>query len=256
MQSNTILGLFIGQNVITLQSVGSTNEYLKGELSKSTPFAEGTAIMAVEQTAGRGQQGAKWETAAGENLTFSVLLKPVFLLPTHQFRLTVAISLAIAEWLGSLLPVEVKIKWPNDLYVGNKKIGGILIENILKGNTWKAAIIGIGVNVNQVVFPDQIRHRVSSIKQILQKDNDIPGLLSDLCFYLDQEYAALRNGQHATQLTRYRQKLYRYGELHPFLIDGIQVDGVLRGVTDGGRLQLDFNGHVVDFDIKEVAFVI
>lgn len=236
--------------------VDSTNEYLKNKLSKSTPFAEGTVIMAVQQVAGRGQQGTVWHSERGKNLTFSVLLNPTFLDPIHQFRLTVAISLALTNWLEPLLQHPVKIKWPNDIFVDDKKIAGILIENQLTGKNWKSAIVGIGINVNQTEFVEPISKRSCSIKQILHRDSNIPELLSDLCFSLEEEYLALKSGEHEMQLALYKQHLYRLGEPHSFLIDGIKVGGVLRGVTDKGRLIIDFNGHITDFDIKEVAFVI
>lgn len=256
MQSNTFSGLFEGQNVITLQRIPSTNEYLKKELSKSTPLAEGTVIMAVDQYAGKGQKGTSWQSEPGKNLTFSLLLTPAFLDPKNQFSLTVAMSLAVARWLESLLRAAVTIKWPNDIYVSDRKIGGILIENILKGNIWKSAIVGIGINVNQTDFPDGIRERTTSVRQILHRDCQIPELLAELCTYIEREYFALKEGGYEAQLAQYTQHLYRIGELHPFLIDGVKVDGILIGVTETGRLQLDFNGHVVDFDIKEIAFVI
>lgn len=256
LQSNTFSGLFEGQNVITLQRIPSTNEYLKNKLSKSTPLREGTVIMAVDQYAGRGQKGTVWQSEPGKNLTFSLLLMPSFLDPKHQFHLTVAISIAIAQWLESLLHRHVKIKWPNDIYVGDRKIGGVLIENILKGSVWKSAAIGIGINVNQVAFPDTIDERITSIKQILHRDCDPAELLTDLCQYIERAYTELKKGANNTLLTRYKQYLYRLGELHPFLVDGVRVNGVLSGVTESGRLQVDFNGHTVDFDIKEIAFVI
>ncbi|MGK6350728.1 biotin--[acetyl-CoA-carboxylase] ligase [Parapedobacter sp. DT-150] len=256
MQSNTFSGLFEGQNVITVQRTPSTNEYLKKELSKSTPLAEGTVIMAVDQFAGRGQKGATWHSEPGQNLTISILLTPTFLSPKHQFHLTAAISLGIVRWLESLLPEDVYIKWPNDLYVNHKKIGGILIENILKGHVWKAAIVGIGINVNQLAFPEPIRESVISIKQILHHDCNLSHLLTDLCKHIEQEYLVLKTGDVETQLTTYSARLYRLGEPHHFLIDGVRVMGVIVGVTESGRLQIDFNSHVVDFDIKEIAFVI
>jgi len=256
LQSNTFSGLFEGQNVITLQQVDSTNEYLKKELSKSRPLTEGTVILAVHQFAGRGQQGATWFSEPGRNLTFSLLLMPTFLNPKHQFRLTVAISLAIARWLEQLLSVGVKIKWPNDIYVGDRKIGGVLIENILKGKAWKSAIVGIGINVNQTDFPAAIRRRITSIKDYLREDSDIGELLTALCRSIEREYLALKQGQTEAQLASYKQRLYRLGERHPFLVSGVKVDGILLDITETGRLQIDFGGHVADFDIKEVAFVI
>ena len=211
--------------------------------------------MAVDQYAGRGQQGTVWQSEPGKNLTFSLLLMPAFLDPKHQFRLTVAVSIALVRWLESLLPTPVAIKWPNDLYVGDRKIGGILIENILKGKYWKSAVVGIGLNVNQTEFPEAIRARTTSVKQILQTDSVLTEQMTDLCRYVERSYAELRAGEYDDQLTFYTQHLYRRGEPHPFLIDGVRVNGILDGVTETGRLRVDFNGYVVDFDIKEIAFV-
>ncbi|MFC3198526.1 biotin--[acetyl-CoA-carboxylase] ligase [Parapedobacter deserti] len=256
LQSNTFSGLFEGQNVITLQRIPSTNEYLKKELSKSAPVAEGTVIMAVDQYAGRGQHGTSWQSEAGQNLTCSVLLTPTFIDPKYQFHLTVAISLAIVSLLEPLLQTKVAVKWPNDIYVGDKKIGGMLIENILKGKLWKSAVVGIGINVNQTVFPEAIRHKTTSIKQILHRDTGLPELLAGLCRHIEREYTALKNGAYQEQLLRYSACLYRIGESHPFLVDGVEVHGVLSGVNETGRLLIDFNGHTVDFGIKEIAFVI
>ena len=242
--------------MITLQRIPSTNDYLKEALSKSTPLPEGTVIMAVDQHDGRGQKGTVWQSEPGKNLTISLLLTPTFLDPKQQFALTAAISLAVARWLESLTHVSVKIKWPNDIYIGDRKIGGILIENILKGKSWKSAVIGIGININQTIFPAGIQYQATSVKQILHKDCQVSELLPDLCKHIEQEYIALKSGRFDTTLADYKQKLYRLNELHPYLVEGINVSGVLRGVTETGRLQIDFNGHLVDFDIKEIAFVI
>ena len=212
--------------------------------------------MAVDQHGGRGQKGTVWQSEPGKNLTFSVLLTPTFLDPKQQFVLTAAISLAVARWLEALTRVDVKIKWPNDIYIADRKIGGILIENILKGKTWKSAVVGIGINVNQTSFPAEIRARTTSVKQILHRDCHVSELLADLCNYIEREYIALKLGRFEVVLADYKQRLYRRDELHPYLVEGINVSGVLRGVSETGRLQIDFNGHCVDFDIKEIAFVI
>lgn len=212
--------------------------------------------MAVDQHDGRGQKGTAWQSEPGKNLTFSLLLTPTFLDPKHQFRLTASISLAVARWLASLTQVAATIKWPNDIYIGDRKIGGILIENILKGKTWKSAVVGIGINVNQTVFPAAIQQQTTSVKQILHRDCEVSGLLPDLCKHIEREYIALKSGRFEALFASYTQRLYRLGESRPYLVDGISVEGVLRGVTETGRLQIDFNGHLVDFDIKEIAFVI
>src|SRR3546814_4243945 len=101
----------------------ATNDDLKEALSKSTPHPEGTVIMAVDQYGGRGQKGTVWQSEPGKNLTFSLLLTPTFIDPKQQFVLTAAISLAMARWLEALTRVDVTIKWPNDIYIGDRKIG-------------------------------------------------------------------------------------------------------------------------------------
>src|SRR5690606_5898042 len=120
-----------------------------------------------------------------------------------QFRLTVAVSVALAQGLEALLRMPVAIKWPNDLYIGDRKIGGILIENILAGRHWKSAIIGIGMNVNQTTFAPAIRERATSVKQILQKDSELTELMADLCQQIERTYEGLKAGAQDAQLAYY-----------------------------------------------------
>lgn len=255
MQNNTFSGGFVGRNLLTLPSVPSTNDYLKEGLSNSTPFPEGTVIMAVHQTAGKGQQGATWESEPGQNLTFSLLLNPVSTAPSHQFAITVVVSLALVEFLEKLMPDHiVQVKWPNDIYVDGKKIAGILIENIISGRRWKHAIIGIGLNVNQISFPETIREKVTSMRLTTGKEFVLTELLAGLCAAIESNYEGMEQSATPWLLGQYVKKLYRYNEEATYLIDGVPVRGKITGVTMQGRLQLDFNGHVVDFGIKEVQF--
>lgn len=255
MQNNTFSGGFVGRNLIRLDSVPSTNDYLKERLSKSTPFPEGTVIMAVHQTAGKGQQGATWESEPGKNLTFSLLLNPVSTAPSHQFALTVVVSLALVEFLEKLLPgQQVQIKWPNDIYVGGRKIAGILIENSISGRRWKHAVIGIGLNVNQINFPAAFRKRVTSLQLLTGQEYHLDELLAGLCAAIETNYEGMELSATPWLLGQYVKKLYRYNEPATYLIDGVPVPGKIAGVTLQGRLQLDFNGHIVDFGIKEVEF--
>ncbi|QNL50806.1 biotin--[acetyl-CoA-carboxylase] ligase [Olivibacter sp. SDN3] len=255
LQSNTFLGLIVGENVITLQRVNSTNDYLKSKLSNSTPYQEGTVIMAVEQYAGKGQAGNTWVSEAGQNLTLSILLNPTFLLPKEQFRLNIAISLAIIECIKPILGESVRIKWPNDIYVNNKKIGGILIENIIRGSKWKHAIIGIALNVNQTSFGIQ-KTKACSLKKLLNKDFDLHKLLKLLCAAVSKQYHVLKKGGHLLQRELYKQCLFRFNTPSSFLIDGVQVIGTITDVDDQGKLIIDFDGHLTKFCIKEISFVI
>ena len=149
--------LFVGRNVIRLDTVNSTNTYATNQLAKSR-LPEGTAIVAAEQTQGRGYSGNQWKSEKGMNLLLSVVLYPVFLAPRQHFFLNQVASLAIAETLQAYLPVkDVKIKWPNDVFIGDKKAAGILIENSVKGNIIQHAVPGMGINVNQTEFDPALK---------------------------------------------------------------------------------------------------
>src|SRR5262249_33751399 len=141
--------------------------YLKNILSNSTPVPEGTVIMAESQYAGRGQQQNTWHSEPGKNLTFSILLKPSFLPVSQQFDLTRTISIGVFNALEPFLGEKLKIKWPNDIYYDDGKLGGMLIENAIQAGQIKNAVVGIGLNINQEVFPPGAANAVS-LKQILQ----------------------------------------------------------------------------------------
>src|SRR5687768_14177982 len=136
--------LFIGKNVIELDSIDSTNSYSKELIIKEKPI-EGTIITAREQLSGRGQMGNSWNAEAGKNLTLSIILYPDFLDADKQFYLNIAVCLAVKDFCESVLGDEIKIKWPNDVYHRDKKLGGILIENTIKGSQIASAVVGIGI---------------------------------------------------------------------------------------------------------------
>lgn len=251
LQSNTFLGLIVGENVITLQRVSSTNDYLKDNLSKSTPYPEGTVIMAEDQYAGKGQAGNIWKSEAGKNLTCSVLLLPHFLTPKNQFNLNIAVSLAITQFLNPILGENLSIKWPNDIYWEDRKLGGILIENILRGPQWKYAIVGIGLNVNQTDFET---NKACSLKQLCNRPFDIAELLAGLCQSLSAEYYKLKQGHILQQREQYKTLLYRFGQRSPFLLDNKLIYGSIADVTPEGRLVIDFDGKIANFGIKEITF--
>ena len=154
MQNNIISGLFVGQNFVTLKEVDSTNNFLKNLASNSKPVIEGTVIMAENQYAGRGQQQNGWFAQPGKNLTFSILFKPHFLAVADQFDLVRAVSLGVFDTFEPLLGAGLKIKWPNDIYHGDQKLGGMLIENMIQGGQIKNSIVVIGLNINQQNFPE------------------------------------------------------------------------------------------------------
>lgn len=256
MQKITLSDGFVGRNIVTLPHVSSTNDYLKEKLSNSEPFPEGTVIMAVHQSQGKGQQGTVWTSAPGENLTFSLLLQPVFLHPMEQFSLTMAISLAVVMYLKTCLPdtEQVSVKWPNDIYVNDRKIAGILIENVFSGAHWKHAVVGIGLNVNQQDFPESIRDEVTSMQLIAKQPFDLLKVLSGLSRSIETYYLKLKKLESADLFGQYVKNLYRFGVISDFYVDDVLVQGKICGVSPQGKLQIDFNSHVVEFDLKEVRF--
>jgi BirA family transcriptional regulator, biotin operon repressor / biotin---[acetyl-CoA-carboxylase] ligase len=254
LQNNTFSRLIVGQKIVVLERIDSTNDYLKRELAKSTPFPEGTVIMAEEQFAGRGQSQNKWLSLPGLNLTFSILLFPTSISPENQFELNIAISLATNDVLLSIIGEEVKIKWPNDIYYRNQKVGGILIENSLQGKRMKNSIVGIGLNVNQTEFDPNLKN-VSSLKQITGKNYDLKLLLLDLCKAVERRYLSL-NKNPDLHREEYLQRLFRLGEAHVFEIEGLQVQGVIEGVDQTGRLVLNIDGEKRPFSSKELSFII
>jgi BirA family transcriptional regulator, biotin operon repressor / biotin---[acetyl-CoA-carboxylase] ligase len=210
--------------------------------------------MADEQYAGRGQQNNTWLSERGSNLTCSVLLSPTFLSPERQFLLNQSISIAINDMLAQIIGPGAKIKWPNDIYVDHKKLGGILIENILRGSVFKHSIIGIGLNVNQTRFPEDVKN-VTSIKQILHQDYDIQDVLQLLCCCIERRYLQLRGGKREAIERDYLNHLYRLNELHTFTVNGEVVSGVITGITKNGQLEVLIDQKLRTYNIKEIAFV-
>jgi BirA family biotin operon repressor/biotin-[acetyl-CoA-carboxylase] ligase len=255
LQNNIISGLFVGQNLIILKEVDSTNNFLKNTLSNSKPLPEGTVIMAESQFAGRGQQQNRWHSDAGKNLTFSILLKPSFLAISDQFDLTRAISLGVFDALYPLLGKGLKIKWPNDIYYNDMKLGGMLIENTIQGSLIKYSIIGIGLNVNQDNFPESVPN-AASIKQILQRDYDLRHILSDICSHIEAWYLKLKAGQVDVVRKEYLSRLYWLGENKRFRTEAGDFDGSVKNVLNNGVLVVK-NSFETDlmFNFKEIEFL-
>jgi BirA family biotin operon repressor/biotin-[acetyl-CoA-carboxylase] ligase len=254
LQNNTFSGLFVGQNLVTLTEVDSTNNFLKQSLANSTPLTEGTVIMAESQYAGRGQQQNRWHSDPGKNLTFSILLKPSFLPLGEQFSLNVAISVGIVKVLQKVLGAQTKVKWPNDIYFGDGKLGGVLIENIVQGTQIKNSIIGIGLNVNQDSFPEGAPNAIS-VKQILHKDYELKALLAEICSNIEAAYLMLRSGNFEPLKAFYLQNLYWMNELRPFKANAETFNGIIENVTATGQLAVSNAGQLRLYNFKEIEFL-
>jgi BirA family biotin operon repressor/biotin-[acetyl-CoA-carboxylase] ligase len=255
LQNNIFSTLFVGQNLIILPEVDSTNNYLKRLVSNSEPLAEGTVIMADHQYAGRGQQGNVWHAAPGLNLTLSLLLRPVFLEVNQQFYLNMVISIALADVLCGYAGGDVKVKWPNDLYYKQQKIGGILIENTISGNRYKTCIVGIGINVNQKTFSPELSLKAISLSQILQKDVNLIGLLAEICSHIESGYLKLRAGTYLDLRETYLQRLYLLNKELSYVHNQTLKTGTITGVTDQGLLVMQSKNSEHFYTFKEIEFL-
>ncbi|MBQ4230470.1 MAG: biotin--[Salinivirgaceae bacterium] len=230
----------------------STNELLKN-LADREPLPEGYTVVAVAQTAGRGQIGASWESQPGQNLTFSVLLRPDFLKADRMFMISKVVSLAIADYLQSTGGI-FKIKWPNDIYHFDSKICGTLIENQLMGDHIVYSRVGIGLNVNQEAFISDAPNPVSMFN-IFDKKFDLTEELPKLLQQIGLWYQMLADGWEDKINETYLERLYRRGEQHEFVTSGGErFGGRIETVEPNGRLIVDTDNGQRQFWFKEVAF--
>jgi BirA family biotin operon repressor/biotin-[acetyl-CoA-carboxylase] ligase len=248
--SNT---LFIGKVVFCLNSVDSTNKYAQDIISKTNPI-EGTVIRAEEQFAGRGQFGSVWKSTPGENITISIILCPKFLLVKHQFYLNAAIALGVYDFINEIVLADnVSIKWPNDIYIGEKKVAGLLIENILRGAYLDKTVVGIGINVNQTEF-DASLPNPTSISLECQKKFSIDEILFQLYACLERQYLRLQKGSFSEITQDYQKCLFGMNIQRKYkLSDGSQIDAEIVGVEENGRLLVKHNETIRSFDLKEIS---
>ncbi len=249
--------LLIGNNHIRLKNVNSTNKYALDMIAKSKPI-EGTVISASFQYEGRGQIGRFWESEAEKNITCSTILEPSFLESGDQFYLNMAVSLAVHDFVDHFLKDEnVKIKWPNDIYVDDKKIAGILVQNSLVGKTISSSVIGTGININQVDFSTHIPNP-TSFAIVRDEVFDLDGLLPWLFRFLTKRYLQLKNKQLEVIKSEYLDLLYRVGTWNLFHDEhGLSLEGKIIGVDEIGRLILeDRDGVCGVYGFREIRYVV
>lgn len=246
--------LFIGQTIVTLPSVDSTNTYAKELLAKEKP-TDGTFIIAQEQYAGRGQTGNTWQTEAGKNLTLSVILYPDFLDVSQQFYLNMAVSLAVKDFCENVLNEEIKIKWPNDIYYHDTKLGGILIENSINGSRISSSVVGIGLNVNQETFSTELPNPISFF-QIANREFKLESLIELLASFIEKYYLQLRQLQFNFLDKAYTVALFRYQQTFNFKKGESIFRGEINGVAKDGKLIIHSGGKEMRLGFKEVEFVI
>lgn len=240
---------------IWLPTIDSTNSEAFRRLPE---LASGTVLAAHEQTAGRGQRGNRWYVAPGDNLTFSVVLRFSGLPAAKAFRLNVLCPLAVARFLRAS-DVKAVVKWPNDVYVGRRKICGILVENALEGASVAASVAGIGINVNQTEFPEV--SGATSMSLLTGIRYDVESELERFLSFLEPMIPAIEDDTLWEELFReYNAGLFGLGVLERYRdnTSGREFSAVIRGVTEDGLLQLWDNdsGLIRHYAFKEVGYIL
>ena len=244
---------FFTDNYIKLDSATSTNNFAYN-LLKSGKIKEGTVVTALYQSKGQGQMGLKWESEHGKNILMSIILSPNILLK-NQFHLNICISLALHDFAKKYFKKEPKIKWPNDLLVDRKKLAGILIKNIVKSFTIKDAIVGIGLNVNQIKFK-HYSLKATSMKKLKEKDFDIEKLRKELLDCIEERYLQFKQGEVEKMREEYITVLYGINQWKDYRINGRKIKAKIVGIDNIGRLLLEMeNGKTKSFSLKEISFL-
>lgn len=254
MYNNSANTKFTGKSIHFLPSCHSTNT-VASDLIRSQKAVNGLIVITNEQTAGRGQQGNTWLSAANLNLTFSAIFFPTTYFIADSFYLNIISSLAVSKTLEEFLPSDkqVSVKWPNDVYVGDKKVSGILIENTLRGDKINSVVMGIGINVNQAVFD---LPQATSLIQEAGKEVNLQQLFTLLCENIEQHYLKLEAGSKAELHALYLQKLLGLNQTRAFADAEGTFSGIIRGITTSGELQIEKeSGQVRHYSFKEVTFL-
>ncbi len=229
-------------NIIQLNTIDSTNLFLEKMYIAYPALRAYTIVMAKSQSEGKGQGTNSWYSSSGKNLLFSLLLKPDSLPAERQFLLNIVISLAIRETLQSLLPQrKVKIKWPNDIYVEDRKIAGILIKLFLQNNRIEGAIAGIGINVNEGHFPLAIPNPTSLFLQT-QKSFSVQEVFRRITENILRKYHDFSLQNTDALVSSYLQHMYLYGQNADFLYKGERIRAKINGITPFGQLILHLSG--------------
>ena len=251
--------LFVGKYTKFISSCASTNT-LAFEESIKLDLPEGFAWIAGHQTAGKGQRGNHWNAEANKNLLVSYVLKPPHELVTNQFYLSKCIALGvifgIQNWAQQHLghKLQATIKWPNDIYLDEHKLGGILIENNFQSGKWSFAIVGIGINVNQSSFDGL---RATSLRQWAPTQNsiEITDVFNEISVGIEKTYQLFINHQFLAIDELYHNHLFRLQEWHMFQDEIGIFSGKIKEVDAHGIIQIEVEGQTKGYDIKELNFI-
>ena len=246
--------MIIGSNLFYFKNLPSTNSHA-ATMIRENGVKEGTVIYTNYQSAGRGHGGNKWESEENKNLLISIVLYPSLINPPDQFLLSMSLSLGICDFLQRYTS-SISIKWPNDIYVNNDKIAGILIENSIMGDLIEHSIAGIGININQVRFKSDAPNPVS-LTILTGEQYDLHDCLINLTADLDKRYQDLVSGDFESIKRDYLKYLYRNHIWSKYSDQEGIFTGRIINVNNTGQLVIEReNGQVITYSFKEVEFVL
>ena len=237
--------------IYSFDCVTSTND-----VARDARFVHGDIVCAEFQTAGRGQRGHVWTAAAGENVMMTAVLTPTFLAVREQFMLSETVALALTDTFDAF-GIDTRIKWTNDIYAGDRKLTGVLIEQNVTGGMISRSLAGIGINVNQTRFDPSLPNPVS-MAQLLGRPLDRSAVVAEFSKNLMFRYNCLESGDWQAIADDYRTRMYRLGEMRPFrMADGTIVDAAIEGVKPSGALILRHaDGRRGEYMFGEVEFIV
>lgn len=240
--------------IIKLDAIDSTNSFLR-DLSAKEVLEDYTAVVTNFQTHGRGQMGTTWLSQQSKNLMVSVFKDLSYLNIEKTFYISTVVSLSLYRALEMLQIKNLKIKWPNDILSDNKKLAGVLIENVIKQNQMQASIIGIGLNVNQTVFRDL--PNATSLLAILGNVFDLDEVLQQILKQLEHHFELLESGQFDLLKQDYETKLFRKDKPSTFRnLKNELFSGIILGISETGNLKVQIEDDIVkEFDLKEISLL-
>lgn len=253
MDSSSFNTLFTGKFFLKLNEVDSTNNFLKDLITNTKPL-EGTVILAETQMEGRGQMGTSWLAQPNMNITMSLLYQPKWINVQDQFIISAMVSWSIFEVISELLPNrKVEVKWPNDIMIDRQKVGGVLIENSIRGAEIQNSIIGIGLNVLQEDFGPINNATSLSLKGYT---GTVEWTTKRLIEIIEKNYLLLKKGEESELMQHYHEVLLGKDEELKYKAKGIEFLGVIKKVNKDGRLEIQTENGIRSFYHKEVEFLL
>jgi len=241
-------------HIIKLNAIDSTNSYLR-QLSTKETVKDFTVVLANYQTSGRGQMGTQWHSQHSKNLMISLFKDVSYISIEQHFFISIVAALSILEALESFKLPNLKVKWPNDILSENKKVGGILIENVIKKGKLDASIIGFGINVNQTEFYNL--PQASSMRLLTGRLYELEELLQAILSKFKDYFKLLKQKEFELLKNNYEKHLFRKDKPSTFQnSEGQLFSGFIKGISNSGNLQVMIENAIIkEFDLKSITLL-